>query len=99
MKKTFDQMTIEDLKILRGEIELNGIWLSDYENSFGFSEKSMGAFFDGYVSYIEELAEEDGYNDWSTYEQLFEIYDTEDNLLAWYNCFDDYDWVEYDNED
>ena len=98
MKKTFDQMTIEDLKILRGEIELNGIWLSDYENSFGFSEKSMGTFFDGYVSYLEELANEDGYN-WDTHEQLFEIYDTEDNLLDWYNCFDDYDWVEYDNED
>ena len=98
MKKKFDDMTIEDLKILRGEIELNGIWLSDYENSFGFSEKSMGAFFDGYVSYLEELANEDGY-DWSTHKQLFDEYDTEDNLLAWYNCFDDYDWVEYEDDE
>ena len=99
MKKTFDQMTIEDLKILRGEIKLNSIWLNDYENSFGFIKKSMGAFFDGYVSYIKELAEEDGYNDWDTYEQLFETYDTEDNLFDWYNCFDDYDWVEYEDDD
>jgi hypothetical protein len=56
----------------------------------------MGTFFDGYVSYLEELANEDGY-DWSTHEQLFQIYDTEDNLLEWYYCFDNYDWVEYED--
>ena len=97
MKKKFDEMTIEDLKILRGEIKLNGIFLSDYKNSFGFSERSMGAFFDGYVSYLIELADEDEY-EWSTFEQLYNEYDTEDNLLAWYNCYDDYLWVEYDEE-
>lgn len=97
MKKKFDEMTIEDLKILRSEIILNSVFLSDYKNSFGFSQKSMGTFFDGYVSYLEVTADDDGY-EWSTFKDLFDKYDTEDNLLEWYNCYDDYLWVEYDEE-
>jgi hypothetical protein len=47
-------------------------------------------FFDGYVSYLGELIEEDypnaKDNDWFA---LLKDYDTIDNLWNWYNCFEE----------
>ena len=99
MKKRFDDLTREDLAKLRGEIVLNSLYISDYENSFGFSSKSMCEFFDGYVSYLEEIAEEEGYTDWEDTFKMFDLYDNEENLYSWYCCFDDFDWVEYEEEE
>lgn len=96
--KRFDDFTKEDLMALRGEIVLNSLYTSDYNNSFGFKASCVCEFFDGYVSYLEELAEEDGYTDWDNVFKMFDLYDNEENLYSWYCCFDDLSWMEFDEE-
>ena len=94
---TFDEMTRGDLAKLRGEIVLNSLYITDYENSFGFSANSVAEFFDGYVSFLNELAEEDDFHTDDDFE-FFDKYDNTENLYSWYCCFDDFDWVEYEEE-
>lgn len=98
MKKRFEDFTIEDLTKLRGDIVLNSIYTSDYNNSFGIKAHCMCAFFDGYLSYIEEIANEDGFTNWGSSE-FYDKYDTPNNLYSWYYCFDDFDWVEYEEDE
>lgn len=95
--KKFEDLTREDLAKLRKEIVLNSLYISDYENSFGISADSVGSFFDGYVSYLEELAEEDNFK-YDDMFPLFKKYDTIDNLYSWYCCFEEFDWVKYEEE-
>ena len=94
MKKRFEDLTRRDLIKLRKEIVLNSLFISDYENSFGFSPKSVNFFFDSYISFLDELAEEDNFNT-DDINEFFNKYDTIDNLENWYNCYEDFDWVEY----
>lgn len=94
--KKFEDLTQNELWSLRNEIVLNSHFIADYENSFGFSAKSICDFFDGYMDYIWELAKEQ--IDEPTNEQVFD-YDTSENLLLWFNCFDDLSWVEYEEND
>ena len=96
--KRFDELTKQDLTKLRKEIVLNSLYVHDYQNSFGFADESVCSFFDGYVSYLEELAEEDNFV-CNTFFELANKYDTEDNLWSWYNCFDDFSWVDYVTDD
>ena len=95
-KMNFEFLTSGDLWNLRKEIVLNSCYVSDYENTFGFSAESMCTFFDGYVDYLWELAKEDGFDG---FDDAFEDYDNEENLWCWYNCFDDFSWVEYVNDE
>ena len=97
MKKRFEKFTKNDLAKLRKEIVLNSVYTSDYNNSFGISADSLCSFFDGYVSYLEELAEEDNFK-YDDMFALFNKYDTIDNLYSWYCCFDDFSWVEYEKK-
>ena len=85
MRKAFEELTSAELLHLRKEIILNSILIYDYTNSFGFNSWDICSFFDGYVSYLEELAREDGYKgiDYLT------KYDTEENLYSWFLCYDD----------
>ena len=80
--KDFEDLEKEDLQKLREEIVLNSHYFADYENSFGFNEKDIAYFFDGYVNYLQELSEED-----------FLMLDDIENLWSWYNCYDDLSWV------
>lgn len=98
--KRFEELTKQDLTKLRKEIVLNSLYYSDYRNSFGFSEKSVCAFFEGYVEYITEIAEEDGFvfTD-NNFFNMVNKYDTEDNLLSWYYCYEDFSWVEYEEDE
>ena len=98
MVKKFEDLTREDLAKLRSEIVLNSLYISDYENSFGFSAKSVNLFFDSYVSFLDELAEEDGVVIEDTF-KFFDKYDTIDNLESWFNCYEDFDWVEYEEQE
>jgi hypothetical protein len=100
MKKRFEDFDINDLAKLRKEICLNSLYVSDYNNSFGISADSMCTFFDSYMSYLEEIAEEDNF-DFSNmdYNLFFDTYDNIDNLFSWYNCYEDFSWVEYEEED
>lgn len=72
---------------LRTEIVLNSVFMSDYQNSFGFTTQSVLEFFDGYMSYLEELMTEDGVSDSDVFNVL-DKYDTIDNLWAWWYMYD-----------
>lgn len=100
--KRFENFTREDLQSLRNEVVLNSLYVSDYNNSFGISANSVCDFFDSYMSFIEEMANEDGFEygrqSEHTFADFFEKYDTIDNLLEWYGCYEDFSWVEYEDE-
>ena len=97
MKKKFENLTSAELSKLRKEIVLNSLYVSDYKNSFGFDANDICSFFDGYVSYLEEIAEEDGFTEWENIFKMFEEYDTEENLYCWFLCFDDLSWVGFED--
>jgi hypothetical protein len=96
MNKNFADLTSAELAELRSEIVLNSLFISDYDNSFGYDQNHICTFFEGYVSYLEELAEEDGYTEWDNIFKMFDIYDTEDNLYSWFMCSDDLSWVKFE---
>ena len=75
-------LTMEQLKQLRSEIVLGSLYTSDYKNSLNIDIREVQDFFDGYVEYLWEIAEENGSSD------IYE-YDTQENLESWYNCFDE----------
>lgn len=97
-RKRFEDLTIDELWQLRKEIVLNSIFTADYNNSFNFKASDMCHFFDGYISFITELAMEDGYNELDINE-LCNKYDNEDNLYSWFNCYEDFNWVRYEEDD
>lgn len=96
MDTNFADLSSAQLADLRKEIVLNSLYISDYDNSFGFDSNHISTFFEGYVSYLEELAEEDGYTEWDNIFKMFDIYDTEENLWDWFNCSDDLSWVKFE---
>ncbi len=71
---------------LRKQIYLNSLFFSDYENSYGIDSHQVCNFFDGFISFITELMNEDGIPDEDFFKRLDE-YDTDENLLNWYDCF------------
>lgn len=83
-------LTKTELQKLRGQIVLNSLYISDYHNSLRINEHRVCEFFEGYVSYLGELIEEDypnaKNNDWWG---LLKDYDTIDNLWNWYYMFDE----------
>ena len=93
----FDDLTDKELWQLRNEIVLNSCMVADYENSFGFDANSMSNFFDGYVDYLFELASEKYVE--PTFEIIFNEYDNMGNLWDWYNCYDDFSWIKYNEEE
>ena len=73
---------------LRKQVYLNSLFFSDYENSYGIDSHQVCNFFDGFIDYISELMDEDGMSDEDFFDNL-DKYDTTDNLLEWYGCFDE----------
>lgn len=94
LTKNFENLTKEELVELRKEIILNSLFVDDYENSFGFDANHIATFFEGYVSYLEELANEDGFKYHTAFE-LFEKYESDENLWSCFNCYDDLSWVTF----
>lgn len=90
------QITKKGLIQLRKDIYLNSLFVSDYENSLGIDANQVCNFFDGFVSFISELMTEDGIDAGGDafWEHLNE-YDTDDNLIEWYNCFDQNPFTEF----
>ena len=74
----------KDLQVLRNEVILNSLFISDYENSLGLNPKEVCTFFDGYVCYLEDLMLEDDCTDYNFYDNLRK-YDNLDNLWNYYN--------------
>ena len=95
MRKAFGELTSAELSQLRKEIVLNSVYIYDYTNSFGFNRWDIGSFFDGYVSYLEELAKEDGVEGID----YLAKYDTEENLYSWFLCYDDLSWVRFEKDE
>ena len=95
--KRFEEMTRDDLQKLRDEIILNSCYFYDYNNSFGFYNHDICAFFDGYYDYLWELAEEKYNPDDVTHFLVINEFDNIDNLEYWFNCYDDLSWVRTDN--
>ena len=79
-------LTKNQLWALRQEIVLNSLYVADYQNSFGYTAKSVCDFFDGYMDYLDELATEEHGRDCSL-EEIFS-FDNAENLSAWYGCFE-----------
>lgn len=86
-------LTKEELWDLRNEIVLNSLYTSDYENTHHILPRDVQDFFDGYVEYLYELAEENGEN--PDIQDLCMKYDNPDNLEDWYNCFEDNPLLNY----
>ena len=80
-------LTKEELWDLRKEIVLNSLFTSDYENTHHILPRDAQNFFDGYVEYLYELAEENGEE--PDIHDLCIKYDNADNLEGWYYCFDE----------
>lgn len=89
----FENLTKDQLWSLRQQVVVNSIYVEDYSNDFGYSPSDMYAFFDGYYDYLCELGEELG----CTHDEIMQLDDAE-NLYSWYNCYDNFDWVEYVEE-
>ena len=86
-------LTREELCDLRNEIVLNSLYTSDYENTHHILPRDVQDFFDGYVEYLYELAEEDGEE--LDIMDLCAKYDNPNNLENWYNCFEDNPLLNY----
>lgn len=93
MAKTFEDLTKEELWQLRQEVVLNSVFTAHYTNSFGFNERDVCSFFDGYYDYLWELADEDDNDCLITDGLIYDKYDNQDNLESWFNCYDDLSWV------
>ena len=83
------EMSKRNLWALRTEITLGSLYTSDYENSFQILPRMVQDFFDGYIEYLWELAEENNKKADIDFEDLVEIYDNADNLEGWYYCFNE----------
>ncbi len=98
--KRLENFKREDLAEFRKQIVLNSLFVSDYQNSLGISSDSACLFFDSFMSFIEDLAEEDGFKlTDKNWKEFFEKYDTLDNLEDWHGCYEDFSWVEYEAEE
>ena len=86
-------LTREELRDLRKEIVLNSLYTSDYENTHHILPRDAQNFFDGYVEYLYELAEENGEE--PDIHDLCIKYDNADNLENWYYCFDENPLLNY----
>ena len=84
-------LTQEQLKKLRGQIVLNSLYTNDYKNDMNIEIHDVQAFFDGYVSYLSELIDENGGEKMTPKQRdkEFSRMDNEETLWDWYNCFCD----------
>ena len=81
--------TKEELKKLRNQITLNSVYVCDYENNMGIEPKVVCDFFDGYVSYLDEILKEEHPDvAGDCYWDILFKYDNDENLEKWYSCFD-----------
>lgn len=83
-------LTEKALIELRKDIVLNSIYVSDYKNRFKIEPEEVCSFFNGYIEYLEEIAEEDNFDfDNEGWSAFIDKYDTDKNLLGWYGCHDE----------
>lgn len=91
-------LTDKALLQLRRQVSFGSLFIHDYENDFGISPEQVCNFFDGFESFIQELMKEDGVQpeDIDEWNKCFNTYDNDDNLLAWYGCFEENPFTEFE---
>lgn len=80
-------LTKRQLKQLRNEIVLNSLFYKDYSNSLYIKEKTACDFFDGYVEYLLEIAQENNIKTDSILDIIY-LYDNINNLWNYYNLIE-----------
>lgn len=80
-------ITIDEVLELRKQVVLCSLYYADYRNDIGVEEHECCDFFDGYAEYLGELMEEDGISD-NEYFDHVGLYDNDENLIAWFYCFE-----------
>ena len=92
MAKTYEkptQLGRIQLWRLRQDIVLNSLFTTDYANRYGIEPSVAQGFFDGYVEYLYDLAEEDGFLKRRRPQSCFAVfkaYDSAANLWSWARC-------------
>ena len=82
-------ITEKELIELRKQISLGSLFIKDYKNSFGINEKDVCSFFDGYLDFLDEIIYEIEENQDALFWDLVPKYDTEENLIEWFYCFEE----------
>lgn len=95
--KRLEDYTIDELWDLRNQVVVNSVFLYDYDNNNHIDEKSLSDFFSGYYDYMWEIANEILSN--PTHEDVVNDYDNKETLYDWFNCYDNFDWVVYIDDD
>ena len=72
-RKTPEWYDAKFLSALRSQIVLGSLFTSDYANTLGVDENECCAFFDGYMSFLDEDDEKD----------------CTENLVRWAMCFEE----------
>ena len=88
--KDFEDLDEDELWEIRKQIVLNSLYVADYSVKEGYNAKDLSYFFEGYVDYLYEVAEDNG-GKWTDY-------DNKDNLFSWFCCYDDLSWVKLEIE-
>lgn len=85
--KSFNELSKDELWILRQSIVLNSLFYGDYETKYLFNPYKLESFFGGYVDYLCEIA-----NDKSLpLSTIFSNYDNAYNLYEYFGLSDDWD--------
>jgi hypothetical protein len=95
--KKFEDLTVDELWMLREEIVLNSIYFHDYENSFGYNRRDICYFMGGYLEFLEELMKDYGIAE-EDYDTCLDEFDTKENLYRWFLCYDDLSWVRQESD-
>ena len=85
------EMNQEMLWKLRMEISLGSLYYADYQNSFGFTTHSVCDFFDSYLDYLGELAEEEHGKNFTFEDTL--SFDNDEELYNWWGCYEEFPFV------
>jgi len=95
--KPFQNFTKKDLKELREQIRLGSIYISDADNNKGLESEYCYDFFDAYLTYICNLAKEEGYdeNDAAFLTDVYENFDTIENLVYFHKYEFEFGEVRY----
>ena len=85
---------------LRQQIVLDSLYTSDFDNDFGIEAEQVQGFFEGYSSFISELAKDDGI--YEEAQKFLESLPDDDSRKRGYYPIDDLvgHWIteRYDNE-
>lgn len=88
--KDFEDLNEDELWEIRKQVVPNSLYDYDYFTKECYHPRDLSCFFDGYIDYLHEVAEDNG-GKWSDYDDKVHLYD-------WFNCYDDLSWVRMENE-